>query len=319
VKFFLFVFLILKVSIGFSCTLTYQKLVYGRGFFVTFSNSTLEKRNNRYQAERALKKSLTNEQADAVYLAHKVGEGELGKDGTPAKKDNYTENQLYRKAEILKNADFSEKERRILMEKGVVGEDAIDNFNRQILSQLEIMQLLDPDAFGMIYEICNSPKSIMPKLGEGSKQLLNILGLLNEKGEVNTTIAKTILNSIQLKNGKFVVKTPERRVEGPTKVLVREPLTGNDSLDLLALGEQDPKATMIVGDLMKNVHDWPLLFMGLEEMNIRGPQIVAGFNDFAKSDLETFATAIRKRDRNLVTVINQKMGPVYLNRALHRQ
>jgi hypothetical protein len=245
-----------------------------------------------------------------------VGEGEKGKDGTAPKKDNYTENQLYRKAEILKNAGFTEKERRILMEKGVVGEDALDKLNSQIISQLEILKLIEPDAIYMIYEICSSPESIMPKLGEGSKQLLSIIGLLNEEGKVNRAIAKTILSAIKLKDGKFVMtKTPERRVEGPTKVIVREPLTGNDSLDLLALGEQDPKATMIVGDLMKNVHDWPLLFMGLEEMNIRGPQIVAGFKDFAKSDLNVFATAIRKRDGNLVAVINQKMGPVYLNRA----
>ena len=58
----------------------------------------------------------------AVEEAHRVGKGEIGKDGIhPARIGNYTETQLRRKTEILKQAGFSPSQIRTLMEAGVVG------------------------------------------------------------------------------------------------------------------------------------------------------------------------------------------------------
>ncbi len=68
----------------------------------------------------------------AIDSAHKIGEGQVGKDGTSAKHKNYTDAQLQKKYEILKSAfdkaNIPDKEgaklAKNLIEKGVVGETA---------------------------------------------------------------------------------------------------------------------------------------------------------------------------------------------------
>ncbi|PIR53994.1 hypothetical protein COU75_03120 [Candidatus Peregrinibacteria bacterium CG10_big_fil_rev_8_21_14_0_10_42_8] len=65
--------------------------------------------------------SLSKDQHNAIEEAHLVGEGEMGKDGTPACKGNYTVEQLHRKAVILDKAGISKDQRRVLMEAGIVG------------------------------------------------------------------------------------------------------------------------------------------------------------------------------------------------------
>lgn len=78
--------------------------------------------NSRFaKAESALGRKLSAEENAAVLNAHRVGEGELGKDGLKAGIGNYTDAQLRQKAQILKDAGFSDVERRILIEKGLVG------------------------------------------------------------------------------------------------------------------------------------------------------------------------------------------------------
>jgi hypothetical protein len=73
-------------------------------------------------AETAIHRLLTKPQQTALNAAHEVGVGEPGKDGTPAKVDNYTPAQIAEKARILKDAGFTSNEIRTLMEKGIVGE-----------------------------------------------------------------------------------------------------------------------------------------------------------------------------------------------------
>jgi hypothetical protein len=75
-------------------------------------------------AEKALGRinPLSSWKGRAVYRAHVIGVGELGADKrTPARAGNYSFNQLLRKARVLKRAGFSKTERRVLMQKGVVG------------------------------------------------------------------------------------------------------------------------------------------------------------------------------------------------------
>ena len=95
------------------------------------SNSTGEK------AEEILGLRLSPEQQRAVEDAHLVGYGEKGKDGSIAGIGNYTEDQLRRKAEILRQAGFSHSQRRQLMEAGVVGDDLLISARRELEEALE--------------------------------------------------------------------------------------------------------------------------------------------------------------------------------------
>ena len=76
------------------------------------------------QASEVLGREITDQQALAVQRAHEVGSGagQLGRDGkNPPGLFNYTDEQLREKAKILKEAGFSQGERRALVEKGIVG------------------------------------------------------------------------------------------------------------------------------------------------------------------------------------------------------
>ena len=95
------------------------------------SNSTAEK------AEEILGLRLSPEQQRAVEEAHLVGYGERGKNGALAGIGNYTEDQLRRKAEILRQAGFSPSQRRQLMEAGVVGDDLLIRARRELEEVLE--------------------------------------------------------------------------------------------------------------------------------------------------------------------------------------
>lgn len=90
------------------------------------------------KAQSALNRSLTKQEIAEIFRAHKVGDLELGKDGGPARINNYTPAQLRRKNEILKAAGFSAVDRRALMERGVVGNwygEGIQTHNRMLNGQ----------------------------------------------------------------------------------------------------------------------------------------------------------------------------------------
>lgn len=72
-------------------------------------------------AEMLLGKILNDKQREAVVAAHRVGEGEIGKNGQPAGVGNYTEKQIAEKARLLKEGGFTAAQRRELMEAGIVG------------------------------------------------------------------------------------------------------------------------------------------------------------------------------------------------------
>lgn len=77
---------------------------------------------NQQLAQRLLGKPLTGPMKRAIERAHRVGDGQLGRDGrTPASVNNYTRRQLVDKKNILEEAGFSRDEIRALMREGVVG------------------------------------------------------------------------------------------------------------------------------------------------------------------------------------------------------
>ena len=90
--------------------------------------------------ERSLRRALNKKQAEALERAHRVGLGEKGKDGTPARIGNYTEAQLREKARILREAGFSRAERQKLIKDGVVG------LNFRTLTKEQTQEFIDvPD------------------------------------------------------------------------------------------------------------------------------------------------------------------------------
>ena len=72
------------------------------------------------KSAKELGRNLSDEEKQAIIRAHYIGMGEEGKDGNIAAIGNYTQEQIWEKARILKG--FSKDERRILMENGLVGE-----------------------------------------------------------------------------------------------------------------------------------------------------------------------------------------------------
>ena len=72
-------------------------------------------------AEYMLNRPLLEQQKQAIMKAHNVGKKEPGIDGEPAGIGNYTKVQLLKKARILKQSGFTQKETRLLVENKVVG------------------------------------------------------------------------------------------------------------------------------------------------------------------------------------------------------
>lgn len=92
---------------------------------------------------------------------------------------------------------------------------------------------------------------------------------------------------------------------------MREPIpesfSGGELIVLMA--EYNPGALSVLMEISINYRAediWVKLAIALDDMNIRGPQIWVGFKDFARSNLETFVTAIIRRDAKMIDVINRE-------------
>lgn len=116
-------------------------------------------------AELSLGRKLNAKETKAAQKAHLVGDNELGKDGTPAAKGNYTWSQIRQKEKILNEAGFSSKEIRKLMEDGVVGKARVrfQNGQKQIqISQNRTLthQLTTNNHKEMLEKFSNAPEQI---------------------------------------------------------------------------------------------------------------------------------------------------------------
>ena len=92
------------------------------------------------KAEEVLGTKLSSSQKRAIEEAYLVGQGERGKNGALAGIGNYTEDQLRRKTEILKKAGFSKKQRRTLVEKGIVGDDLVRRAEVKLEQELQAIR-----------------------------------------------------------------------------------------------------------------------------------------------------------------------------------
>ena len=64
-----------------------------------------------------LGRPLKSRERNAIIEAHEISKGEVGKDGTPARMGNYTQAQLHRRAQILKESGLSQADIQLLMER----------------------------------------------------------------------------------------------------------------------------------------------------------------------------------------------------------
>src|SRR3990167_8268235 len=81
--------------------------VLGQGGVATESSISPEDRDRLQRAGATLGIQLDSGQGEAILEAHKVGEGEKGKDGGQAAVGNYTLKQLGNKLKILEGTGFS--------------------------------------------------------------------------------------------------------------------------------------------------------------------------------------------------------------------
>jgi len=74
------------------------------------------------------------------------------------------------------------------------------------------------------------------------------------------------------------------------------------------MGEGNPGGLTVVVKLMETDKELGFLdVLSLDDMNIRGSQIWVGFKDFAGEDIEVFRQAIRDRNPDMISKINDEM------------
>ncbi|MAV90965.1 MAG: hypothetical protein CL676_06055 [Bdellovibrionaceae bacterium] len=127
--------------------------------------------------ESSWEKTLTKAESEAIDRAHRIGLGEVGKDGTSAKVGNYTQGQLLRKYRELRKS-FTPQQIRELMEKGIVGAPASEgrNLDRLIYLELKTSELKDL-SLDMPKEVLKDPEyhSFQTDLANFEKERENLL------------------------------------------------------------------------------------------------------------------------------------------------
>lgn len=93
--------------------------------------------------------------------------------------------------------------------------------------------------------------------------------------------------------------------------MAREKIDLQDSVKdiIMKMCEGNPGGlNVMMAMLEKNHLDAVMLFLSLDDMNIRGSQIWVGFKDHCGQDLDTFIKAIEDRDQAMCDTINNCRG-----------
>jgi|GEM_PF-4484018 len=85
---------------------------------------------------------LSNKKRNGVKEAHEIGADELGRDGTPARFGNYTDDQLKRKLRRLREAGFTKQESSNLVRAGIAGKP-----NRTLVDVFKSGKVVGDDQF----------------------------------------------------------------------------------------------------------------------------------------------------------------------------
>jgi hypothetical protein len=84
------------------------------------------------RASEVLSREISAVQRRALIEAHRIGLGELGRDGQDASVGHYTWSQLRRKADHLMARGFSRTEIRLLMEAGILGREPVRSWAEEL-------------------------------------------------------------------------------------------------------------------------------------------------------------------------------------------
>ena len=139
--------------------------------------------------EKSLGKSLSKKQVESLERAHRVGLGQKGKDGAPARIGNYTEAQLREKSRILRQAGFSSAERKKLIKDGVVGLNLRSLTKEQTQELIDVTDLTPEQVLNLHWDY------LTPK----QTQDLNLKSLL-AKAEEDSSHRKRLLSELQIKD-----------------------------------------------------------------------------------------------------------------------
>jgi hypothetical protein len=284
--------------------------------------STIDRETTRERAVNALSRDISEIELDAIQKAHKVGRGELGKDKiTEAMIFNYTIQQLKRKADILNKAGFSKEERKLLMKKGVVGDELVPLKNGAemrpdvaysthkaiIMAYMKHRKLMEE----LITKVRENKTSSLDR--EHFKPLVE-MGFIDEFGYLDENVHNIIECSVvgDLNNLQFPAPFREKNFRLPLNMLMKDTEGVSDAI---ILSEGTPQVFGFLKRLARTQSDWTLLFLNLEKMNIRGKQIQVIYEDYAKGDFNTFIAGIRNRDPKMVEIVNQAMGKDFPHQA----
>ena len=89
----------------------------------------------------------------------------------------------------------------------------------------------------------------------------------------------------------------------------RQKISGDPMTSIVEMAEGNIGAIRVLTDLCQP--DLMMGFMtilGLDDMNIRGPQIWIAFKDYCGQDIEKLRAVIKARDPAMVAMINERSG-----------
>lgn len=82
------------------------------------------------------------------------------------------------------------------------------------------------------------------------------------------------------------------------------------SMDVVTImSEGNPGALRVLIELLSSGPMGMFDVLSLDDMNMRGPQVWVAYKDFAGEELPKLLGAIKKRDPELVAVVNRHHGP----------
>ena len=143
---------------------------------------------------------LSRREAMAIQAAHKIGEGQLGRDGTPAGIGNYTNRQLRDKVKILRDAGFSRGDRRKLIQSGLIGigkkQSQVDATNKEVFEEYPNLGLFQVKKAAELFEKMFKENSILfhPKFKKA----------IESKSDVKREYLPAIYNNLYNKQSKLL-------------------------------------------------------------------------------------------------------------------
>jgi hypothetical protein len=239
--------------------------------------STIDRATTKEKAVKALSRDISEVELDAIQKAHKVGRGELGKDKiSEAMIFNYTIQQLKRKADILNKAGFSKEERRLLMKKGVVGDELVPLKNGAEMRP-DVAYSTHKAIITAYMKHRKLMEELITKVRTNKTTSLNTkhfkplveMGFIDEFGYLDENVHNIIECSVvgDLSNLQFPPPFRDKNFRLPLNMLMKD---AEGVSDAIILSEGTPQVFGFLQRLARTQTDWTFLFLNLEKMNIRG-------------------------------------------------